>query len=247
MLNTCQPTPRAHKRDGQRGMSLVELMVGITVGLIVVSAASFIAATQITDTRRLLAETQLQQDLRAAADIIGRDLRRIGAWSDLARQGVWNPNVPAASPLPNPFLDMKDSEAVDAALIPPDAAVSGITYGYYRNSGATGPFGFKLQDGGIRSLTAGAGWQELTDPRSLQITKFDITLRESTPRQLPCPRNCPGPSSTTCWPTIAVRELVVDIAGRSVADLTVERALRTVVRLRNDPVRFGPGMTEICP
>ncbi len=43
----------------QRGLSLVELMVGITDGLFVVAAAATLVANQLSDNRRLLLETQV--------------------------------------------------------------------------------------------------------------------------------------------------------------------------------------------
>lgn len=80
------PAPRAR----QRGLSLVELMVGIAVGLFVVAGAIGVVTTQLGDNRRLLLETQVQQDLRATADIITRELRRAGADSNAMNQ-VWAP------------------------------------------------------------------------------------------------------------------------------------------------------------
>lgn len=85
-----------------RGLSLVELMVGIAVGLMVVAGASFVAVNQIGDNRRLTLETQVQQDLRAAADLIVRDLRRTGYWGN-SQQGLWQGSNPAAAS--NPYAD----------------------------------------------------------------------------------------------------------------------------------------------
>jgi len=70
--------PIRRHRSAQQGLSLVELMVGITIGLFVVAAASLVVSNQLFDNRRLLLETQLQQDLRATMDIITRQLRRAG-------------------------------------------------------------------------------------------------------------------------------------------------------------------------
>ena len=63
-------------------------MVGVAIGLFVVAAATMLVATQLSDNRRLMLETQVQQDLRATADIIARELRRAGHWAK-ARDGVW--------------------------------------------------------------------------------------------------------------------------------------------------------------
>ena len=63
-------------------------MVGVAVGLFVVAAASMLVATQLSDNRRLTLETQVQQDLRAAADIITRELRRCRPLGQGARRRV---------------------------------------------------------------------------------------------------------------------------------------------------------------
>ena len=54
------------------------MMVGIAIGLFIVAGAVALVATQLGENRRMLLETQVQQDLRAAADIITRELRRGG-------------------------------------------------------------------------------------------------------------------------------------------------------------------------
>ena len=54
-------------------------MVGIALGLFVVAASTALVANQLGDNRRLLLETQVQQDLRASMDIITRQMRRAGA------------------------------------------------------------------------------------------------------------------------------------------------------------------------
>ena len=41
---------------------------------------------------------------------------------------------------------------------------------------------------------------------------------------------------TPCPPWLAVRTLTVDISGQAVHDPTVQRSLRTRVKLRNDSV-----------
>ena len=72
-------------RQRQTGLSLVELMVGVAVGLFVVAGATLVVSNQLGDNRRLMLETQIQQDLRAAADLIARDLRRSGYWASVQR------------------------------------------------------------------------------------------------------------------------------------------------------------------
>jgi prepilin peptidase dependent protein B len=213
-----------------RGLSLVELMVGIAVGLMVVAGASFVAVNQIGDNRRLLLETQIQQDLRAAADMVARDLRRAGYWG-AAESGVWEGNDPSVAP--NPYRDTSP----DA---PEEDPVTEVTFSYSRDAagaedGAVDDdrerFGFKLEGGVIRMRLGGA-WQALTDGNLLEVTRFDVNLNEQAAQQA-CFNECPG-GGTACWPTQAVRRFTVDIAGRAVADPAVVRSVRESVRLRND-------------
>lgn len=224
-------------RRPARGLSLVELLVGIAVGMFVVAAAAMLVSTQLNDNRRLLLETQVQQDLRAAADIITRDLRRAGYWPGAAKSFVWTDA--AALPI-NPYSTLQ------LAALPTE-----IEFEYLRQPSESGPFGFK-KDGNVLKTRLGAGgWQELTDGNTLRITSFSITPRDSV-HVLPCPKACPSPGPADgCWPTLTVRDLEVAITGQAVSDPSVTRSLQTRVRLRNDLVQFGvPDKvtpTQACP
>lgn len=211
-----------------RGLSLVELMVGIAVGLMVVAGASMVAVNQLGENRRLLLETQVQQDLRAAADMVARDIRRAGYWGK-SETSAWqgdDPNVAA-----NPYTDLSPSA--------PGAAVEQVDFNYSRDpveednavDADREQFGFKRDGGAIKMLIGGA-WQALTDSNVLEVTRFDISVERETVVQA-CFKDCPG-GGTACWPTLDVRRITVEIAGRAVNDPAVERSVRDTVRLRND-------------
>ncbi|WP_425257870.1 PilW family protein [Rubrivivax sp. RP6-9] len=227
------------QRGPQRGLSLVELMVGIAIGLVVVAGAALVASSQISDTRRLLLETQLQQDLRAAADIITRELRRAGsnAHSNFALATVWLP--PALSAGTNLFTDLTPTSLASTPG-------SEVGYRYYRTAGASIPvFGFKLSGGVVEFNLDGTSWQPLTDERVLRVTAFTVTQNNGPAVPLACAKECAG-GGTACYPTWQTRELVVDIVGEAVADPTVQRSIRAVAKLRNDvlvPGASGP----LCP
>lgn len=227
-------------RRTQAGLSLVELLVGVAVGLFVVAGAAMLVATQLGENRRLLLETQLHQDLRATADIIAHELRRSGSTA-AAESFVWSEVNPTAAP--NPF-----------APITPDAGVmTSATYNYTRTTAATSPSGFRLSASKVQTRLPGAvGWQDLTDGRSMLVTAFTVTARAADeptpggalPSRLPCPNLCPD-NTTNCWPLLRVRELQIDIAAQAVADSSVQRSIRSIVRLRNDETRQDPA--GLCP
>jgi type IV pilus assembly protein PilW len=232
-MRRLSPRRRPDPRRPAAGLSLVELLVGITVGLIVVAGASYVAVNQIGDNRRLLLETQVQQDLRAAADLIARDVRRAGYWG-AAEQGLWQGDAPAAAA--NPYVAVAPAAA--------SAPVAQVDFAYSRNAEDNAVdddaerFGFKLEGGAIKTLLGGA-WQTLTDTNVLEVTTFAVTAQPQTVRQA-CYREC-AVGGTACWPTETVRTLTIDIAGRAVSDASVVRSVREVVRLRNDAT------TGACP
>jgi type IV pilus assembly protein PilW len=219
----------------QRGLSLVELMVGIAVGLIVVAAATLLVTSQLSDNRRLLLETQVQQDLRATADIITRELRRAGS-SGHAEIYVANAMMsPGGVPQQNTFLDITPSPGPSAE----------VNFNYRRADNSEGPFGYRLSNGVIQTnLAAGqTGWQDLTDANVLVIDQFVLTQDPWTPVKLPCPKPCPVPAvpqpADYCYPSVQVRSLTVKIVGHSRADPHISRTMESRVRLRNDNVIFN--------
>jgi len=218
-------------RRSQRGMSLVELLVGVAVGLLVVAAASFVAVNQLGDNRRMLLETQLQQDLRATADLIARDLRRAGYWG-ASQTGVWYEGGPNVAGNPYSVID----PAADGTV------AHEVNYVYSREAddgviedGVIDEdderFGFKLENETIKMLVGNA-WQELTDPNVLRITQFDVTLQNETIVQA-CYKECAG-GGTACWPKQDVRRFTVEIEGTAVFHPAVQRSVRNSMRLRND-------------
>ncbi len=229
-------------RSRQFGLSLVELMVGITVGLFVVAAASLLMSTQLSENRRLLTETQLQQDLRTTADVIVREARRAGYTGEAEKSVA---NVLMAEPVLNSRYGKLDLTAGQSGS---------ITYDYKRPDNAPGPYGYKLEAGVIKSNLPNAGWQELTDKNILAVDAFTISLKSSTPIVLACAKDCPpagvGQSADWCWPTLTVRDLTITITGHSVIDPAVTRTVLSRVRLRNDLLQFraqDPSSPKACP
>lgn len=227
-------------RYRQNGLSMVELMVGIAIGLFVVAGTAMLVSSQLTENRRLLLETQLLQDLRSSADIVTRELRRAGH-SAASESTVWSLSAAAQ---PNTLA------AVSLG------GTSEIGFKYARGPTQEGPFGFKLDPSGAikTNLGSGAGsnWQDLTDPRTLRVTALTIAPVPDPPIEvvLPCPSACPGPGGPQdCWPRLAVRSFTVTMTGQAVHDASVQRTLRTTVRLRNDRVRFNDPLnpTQYCP
>jgi prepilin-type N-terminal cleavage/methylation domain-containing protein len=64
----------------QKGFSLIELMISLTLGLIVMGGALSIVTSILATNTSTLKMTRLDQELRAVMMMLTRDLRRAGSW-----------------------------------------------------------------------------------------------------------------------------------------------------------------------
>lgn len=223
---------RSHRRS-QHGLSLVELLVGIVVSLLVVAATSLMVSNQLADNRKLLLETQLQQDLRAAADIITRELRRASYLPDTTKDKVWFEGRTA---------DIVENTAF-GTITPPSGLATQVEFKYRKRSGDEGPYGFKLETEALKSKI-GPEWQVLTDANVVRITAFSIDIATPKTYQLPCPKLCPD-GSQDCWPALWVRTATISLTGQSRLDPSVVRSFTTQTRIRNDWMHFNGA--AVCP
>lgn len=233
MLNFRQ---RSSRRP-QTGLSIVELLVGVAIGLVVVAAAALLMTSQLVENRKLLVETQLQQDLRAASDIVTRELRRVGARQEFdALDTIWYPGTPE----------------VKYNYMAPSLALSSGQVNFNYDPGITvGPYGFRLPIGSgvLQTLIGASGWQDLTDTNVMKVLSFvpTLTLASVAPIQLPCPKLCPDGTSD-CWPRFQVRELQIEITAEARSDPAIKRSILSRARVRNDYVLFAdPGLDRMCP
>jgi hypothetical protein len=238
VLGACRP-------GLQRGLSLVELMVGIALGLFIVAGASLVVSTQLGENRRLLLETQIHQDLRATADIITRELRRAGAVPDnAAASRVWFAGGPAVLPQWHTAVGI-------------NAGGTEVCYSYHRIAGVdTQPLGFRhvpasnggQLGGGIQTRLAAGGWQDLTDRTTLNVTAFQVAWGRDSAPLVAMPTECPAGATAPdqCLPRLQVRDLAITIVGHARTDPSVQRSVSSQVRLRNDLV-VNPGAAGFSP
>jgi type IV pilus assembly protein PilW len=209
----------------QRGLSLIELMIGTTIGLFVVAGTVSLYATNASSSRRLLAEARLNQDLRAAMDLVSRDLRRSGYWGNAIKGTTISGS--GSSTTANPYRGIATTGTEE------------VTYQFSRDAtedddvAATEHFGFKLEDGVLMMQTEQDSWTPMTDSNQVTVSKFSIT---NLPQELPLGSLC----TTVCavgapnCPTMTVRRFVIQLEGQSMTDTSVKRTLQASVRPRND-------------
>jgi prepilin peptidase dependent protein B len=215
---------RQRVRSG-RGFSIIELMIGTTAGLLLVASSVAIFGTQLAAAHHTRLEVRINQDLRAAADVVARDLRRASFWQD-AIQGTVASGWGSATTT-NPYRDISASGGTIAYRFSRDGIENNTLDGNEQ-------FGFRVHtDQSLQMQTADGTWISLTDPDIVRITSFAITPDETTLALGDlCPTSCAA--GTPNCPTITVRSYNVLLAGEAVSDSAVRRELRLAVRVRND-------------
>jgi type II secretory pathway component PulJ len=206
-------------RPLQRGMSLVELMVGIAVGIVVVLAITQFFVGQFISNTDMLKATRLNQELRAVMDLTVRDVRRGGYRGDAIR-GVWYEGTPGVTP--NPLQSITIGSTVN-----PTASTSGTSIAYSYDINASGTvedaenFTIQLNNNAVelvQGITSPTTTQ-LSDPASTTIANLTFTL---------------DPRCVDSAPVLTWREITIALTGRLASDATVTRTLHETVRVRAD-------------
>ena len=234
MKSNASPRPR------QRGMSIIELLIGVVVGFIVVAGAVKLMVDTLGSNRRLLLETRVNQDLRAAADLIVRDIRRAGYWAN-STKGIFT-TTGSGTVVTNPYREIS-------------LVANEIKYRYARdvNDSADDPeqASFRLAGGVLQFMNGEGNWQAISDPKVVSITNLSITTSGMRLIELHsycvCMTKVGATGTPECTdadfrtgafaakaPTLGIRHYDVVLAGQSATDATVAREIRETVRVRNE-------------
>jgi type II secretory pathway component PulJ len=225
----------------QLGTSLIELMIGSTVGLLVLSAVSALYANTVQINGKGLALVRLNQELQATLYLITLDLRRSGYWA----------GRPGLDPMgDNPFF--LPENALRVGQHPQEERDSCILFSYDVNGdkrvglGSSVAnrlhysdenqerLGFRLRDRAVQTRTGGrifdctAGyWQAVTEP-DVEITELRFVLHEDCRNLLDATEPCASDG-----PTEYLREVDVHLSGQLARDPQIKSAITESVQVRN--------------
>lgn len=220
-----------------RGVSIVELMIGITIGLFILAGASLVMTNQISDNRRLLLDTQVQQDLRAVSSLIVRDVRRANYYG-WAHRKIWTSNLTLATT--NPYANLTPASSDGSSSLQYDRSLDDRTGAANRDddtvSGAERvKFELNSTNHTVDMTLGTSPAQAITDQNVLRVTDltFTVTVRDIA---VPCGIDCPTRGNGGCPLVQRLRQVNFVIVGEAVNDPRVRRSLRESVRLQNDIV-----------
>lgn len=136
------------------------LLVGLSLGLLVLAAGTRMLAQQLRSHRLNLQDSHLNHDLRNAADLMTRELHRSQYVAN-----AWATRSPTECT--DPFCDGLEDFSIQG---------NRIAFGHDRNHNGQQDnnecLGFRLVSGALQARTAcwPETWVALTDPLSLQVT-----------------------------------------------------------------------------
>ena len=215
-----------NRASTQRGVSLVELMVGIAVGFALAMVITQVFVNQVVGNTNMLKETRLNQELRAIMDLAVRDIRRGGYWGN-AISGAWYDGSPGVAT--NPLNSITVGDTVN-----PAAATSGSSVGYSYDVNGDGTiddaenFTIRLT-GSVVELVQGITsptTTSLSDPGTTTITALTFTIAPATVGIA-----CVVAGSN---PALTVRKITIALTGRLADDATVTRSMQETGRVRTD-------------
>lgn len=175
----------------QSGLSIVELMVGVAVGLIVVSGVVAIYGVIARSSAEILGSAKLNQELRAAMDMMVGDIRRAG---------VWVPDVADERSNTNPYTKRDSTPMTDINITAGGKCIEFAYDASYLGAGATPDnnndfYGYKYTstsegkaiaarfkrsvDSTCTTDAIGDDWRRLTDQRNIEILNLSFSTEGS--------------------------------------------------------------------
>ncbi|PTB83128.1 hypothetical protein C9927_00760 [Pseudidiomarina aestuarii] len=198
----------------QQGLSLIELMITISLGLLLMAALTTVFSNTLGVNSRSLQLSQLNEESVAVFDLMLGDIRRADYRGD-AIELLTDPDE--ASTEFNDTIEVSEfgGEANDSCIV--------FRYDENQNGifdGASEAFGYRLANGVIERRQSAAacdanGWQGLTDINNVLISQLTFTLSEQV--------------------TGSITEQLLDIVMivESATDGTLEREYSAQVVIRN--------------
>lgn len=156
--------PCSPLRDRQQGISILELLIAMVLGLTVLAGVLQMTSLLMESNRSTLQVTRLEQDLRTVMDIMVQDIRRAGGFpaaaADLGQPARFVQNQPAPP--------MIDGEGLREGL-----SGGSISYGYRESDGklTSGRFTHDAKAGTVLMHTGTAAAPEtITDPAFMHVS-----------------------------------------------------------------------------
>ena len=220
----------------QRGYTLIELMIGLLIGTIVLAAAVTFFVTLLSGQRDHNQIVRLNQDVRAMADLMVRDIRRAGFLTA-------NPASNAALLLNNPYFNTASAGATTDLNV----LNSGSCILYAYNADNTDPpsvatshrFGFRLSGTDVQIRISGdtnenctnGSWETMNSP-GVDVASLVFTV--SSAEYNATTESVSAGSCSTGESCVVVRTVNMTLDAELESDSSIQQSIEETIRIRND-------------
>lgn len=224
-----------------RGLSLIELMVALTISLAVLGGVLTMMMNSMRANASSVKTIRLNQEMRAALDLMVRDLRRAGYRSRFLNPDS-NPDATPSTCITHIGIGTTFENTVRIL----DNGTR-IEFQYDANqdcelSADTESFGFKLDSGVLKytknSLANLPVWEAITDPGATKFTELSFCFWPAN--ESSCLTQVPTVAQVVLTgPTeISVYAIRIKMTGQIRNDANTERRITETVRVRNDRLGY---------
>lgn len=234
----------------QTGFSLIELMIGMVLGLVVVGGAISMYAATIRGSTDTVNSARLNYDLDSVMQLMVNDIRRDGYWGDAVVGSIATDN-----PFTTGATDIQISNKTG------EAANSCILYAYDANADGVVDleeyYGFRLNDSGVDMRFArGAGastcnlgtWGPIIDTNNVDVTVLTfsnanykcLNVTQGNAYDLSCAAVITAGNLSSTETAVETRRIDINLQGTVDGDAAVDKELDGIVKVRNERIFIQP-------
>lgn len=251
-----------------KGFTVVELLIGMLIGMFVLSGATYVYVTIVASSAATLKSSKLNTQMMSMMSIMVNDIRRAGYWATFTERPSSNP----FSQRDDTAVEIFDSMAGNTEITLGSAAAGQcITYAYDENENGVVEadseyFGYRLNGGNIEMRTLGTvadgdnctdgTWSLFSDSDLYTITQLSFNSQESACVNTREPdgldndgangidddgeRDCYSqvPATGSGDTTVETRDIQITMSAALTADPEVTMSITQSVRIRNDWIRI---------
>ncbi|MBT8062231.1 MAG: prepilin-type N-terminal cleavage/methylation domain-containing protein [Gammaproteobacteria bacterium] len=246
---------RIHSTQRQRGVSLLEMMIAMAISLIVSLAMVLLMSNTLSTGTDTIGMARLGTDLRAALQIMTRDVRRANYHGNYAKCfGNWQ----CRTTLDN---GSGDTSAYIKAITVGTSQAAGDCFFYWFDRDSDGDVTDDDDAGAFRrtvvggrgvlqmtttrnttpSCNSGNYWVDITDSDLIDVTAFTVS-RTNDPLNLSTTTNELSFVDTVINGAVNqnVEKVAISITGQLVRNNQITRTVNDIIRVRNDFYTAAP-------
>lgn len=221
---------RSHFIPRSRGFSLMEVLIASSLSLVVTASMIALMSSSLGSTARIIKMTRLTDDLRSAMLLMSRDVRRSNYTAD-AINCFANPDCLTDGSISSPG-DVVISDNNECFVFSMDRDQDGEgteNAGGFRRviAGGIGVIQMWVGESVPDCASPDASWAAVTDANDIEITGFsvdddlsytEVVLEDAEGIQY----------------FQKVRKVRMNISGRLISDLSIQRTVGDIINLRNN-------------